>query len=228
MRFTTALLASTLLAMLAACAVSPPDNTLAFRPGTGVVENVRAARVALPPAGSGTIAGSEAAGGSYGSPVERALRPRWTEGYQLTLRMDDGSTQRVTQDSAAFQVGDRVQVTADGRIVKTAALAAPAPAATTAAPAPAAPAPITAVPIAPAPTASAVKTYRPGVGVVESASVVSLPSSASAAAGGTTGATMGYRLRMADGTTQDVVQAGERFEVGSRVQITGDGRVIRP
>jgi outer membrane lipoprotein SlyB len=213
--------------MLAACAVSPPDNTLTYRPGAGVVENVRAARVALPAAGSGTIAGSEAAGGSYGSPVERLLRPRWTEGYQLTLRMDDGSTQRVTQDSAAFQVGDRVQVTADGRIVKTAALAAPAPAATTAAPTTAAP--ITAAPIAPAPTTSAVKTYRPGAGVVESASVVSLSSSPSAAAGGTAASpTMAYRVKMADGTTQSVVQAGERFEVGDRVQITGDGRVIGP
>jgi hypothetical protein len=39
---------------------------------------------------------------------------------------------------------------------------------------------------------------------------------------------MAYRLKMADGTTQEIVQTGERFEVGDRAQITGDGRVVRP
>ena len=82
---------------------------------------------------------------------------------------------------------------------------------------------------APVPPAS--RTYRAGPGTVESATVLSL-SSAPAAAGGTaspaTNATMAYRLKMADGTTQDVVQAGERFEVGDRVQMTGDGRLVRP
>jgi hypothetical protein len=85
----------------------------------------------------------------------------------------------------------------------------------------------TAVPPTPAPRA-----YLPGVGVVESASVVSLSSTPSAAAGGTaraaTSPTMAYRLKMADGTTQDVVHAGERFQVGDRVQVTGDGRLLRP
>ena len=73
--------------------------------------------------------------------------------------------------------------------------------------------------------------YRPGAGTVESASVLSL-SSAPASAGGTAGpatsATMAYRLKMADGTTQDVVQAGERFEVGDRVELTREGRLVRP
>jgi outer membrane lipoprotein SlyB len=196
--------------MLAACAVSPPDSTLAFRPGVGTVESVRPARVALPPQGSGAIAGSEAARGSYGTPVERVFRPRWTEGYQLTLQMADGSTQQVTQDNAAFQVGDRVQVTPEGRVVKIDTAAMPAPAA--AAPAPA--------------------TYRPGLGTVESASVVSLPSSPSATAGGTTARasqpTMAYRLRMADGSTQNVMVAGERLNVGERVELTRDGRLVRP
>jgi len=72
---------------------------------------------------------------------------------------------------------------------------------------------------------------RSGIGTVESASVVSL-SSAPAAAGSTAGpatsATMAYRLKMADGTTQDVVQAGERFEVGDRVELTREGRLVRP
>jgi hypothetical protein len=69
--------------------------------------------------------------------------------------------------------------------------------------------------------------YRPGVGTVESASIVSLGSSQSAVGGGTTGPTMGYWLRMEDGTTQSVVQAGERFAVGDRVEISRDGRLMR-
>jgi hypothetical protein len=82
------------------------------------------------------------------------------------------------------------------------------------------------------PTTPAPRTFRPGIGIVESASVLSLSSTKSATAGGTAGAstspTMAYRLKMADGTTQDAVQAGERFEVGDRVQMTREGRLIRP
>jgi hypothetical protein len=204
-------ISAALLAMLAACAVSQPDSSLAFRPGVGTVEAVRSARVALPPPGSGAISGSEAARGSYGTPVERLFRPRWTEGYQLTLQMADGSTQQVTQDSAGFQVGDRVQVTPEGRVVKIDAAATPAPAA-----------------VAPAAVAPAPMAHRPGLGTVESASVASLASSPSAAAGGTGApATMAYRLRMADGSTQDVLLAGERFKVGERVELTRDGRLVR-
>jgi hypothetical protein len=92
-------------------------------------------------------------------------------------------------------------------------------------PAPAAPA------AAPPTAAPAMPSYQPGVGVVESASVVSLASSP-AAAGGTAGApaspTMAYRLKMADGSTQNVVHTGERFELGERVQVTSDGRLTRP
>lgn len=97
-------------AVLAGCATSPPDNSLAYRPGLGVVQSVREARVAVPPPG-GAIAGSSAAGGGYNTPIERLVRPRWTEGYQLTLHMDDGTTQAVTQNSSEFHAGDRVQVT---------------------------------------------------------------------------------------------------------------------
>jgi hypothetical protein len=39
---------------------------------------------------------------------------------------------------------------------------------------------------------------------------------------------MAYRLKMADGTTQDIVQAGERLEVGDRVELTREGRLVRP
>jgi hypothetical protein len=72
------------------------------------------------------------------------------------------------------------------------------------------------------------RAYRPGTGIVESATVVALSSSSGAAAGGASGPTMAYRLKMIDGTTQDVVQTGPRFEVGDRVQLTREGRVIRP
>lgn len=86
-------------------------------------------------------------------------------------------------------------------------------------------------PVADRPAQPASPAYRPGVGTIESATVLSL-SSAPAAAGGTAGpatsATMAYRLKMGDGTTQDVVQAGERFEVGDRVELTREGRLVRP
>ena len=86
-------------------------------------------------------------------------------------------------------------------------------------------------PVADPPAQPASPAYRPGVGTIESATVLSL-SSAPAAAGGTAGAatsaTMAYRLKMGDGTTQDVVQAGERFEVGDRVELTREGRLVRP
>ena len=86
--------------------VAPPDNTYAFHPGTGTVQNVQQARVAIP------------AGTAPETPLRQMTRPRWMEGYQLALRMDDGTTQAITQDSDAFHAGDRVQVTPEGRILK--------------------------------------------------------------------------------------------------------------
>ena len=82
------------------------------------------------------------------------------------------------------------------------------------------------------PAAPARATPQPVVGIVESASVVSLSSMPSAAAGGASGPssspTMAYRVQMPDGRTQSVVQAGERFAVGDRVRVTADGRLTRP
>lgn len=111
------------LALLGACAVSPPDNTFAYRAGNGTVESVHSARVELP---GGALPGSAAAGGRVETPLSRLTRPRWTQGYQLALRMDDGSTQSITQDSSAFQQGDRVQVTPEGRVLKMASAPAAA------------------------------------------------------------------------------------------------------
>ncbi len=73
--------------------------------------------------------------------------------------------------------------------------------------------------------------YRAGAGTIESATVLSL-ASAPASAGGTAGpgtsATMAYRVKMADGSLQELVQTGERFEVGERAQVTSEGRLVRP
>ena len=109
-------------ALLGACAVSPPDNTFAYKAGNGTVESVRSARVEVP---AGSLPGSAAAGGRVETPLGRLARPRWTDGYQLALRMDDGTTQAITQDSNAFHPGERVQVTPEGRVLKIVASSAP-------------------------------------------------------------------------------------------------------
>lgn len=182
-------------ALLAGCvSVSPPDNTFAYRPGTGVVQTVRNARVAVP---SGALAGSTAAGGRYGTPIERASRPRWIEGHQLALRMDDGTTQAVTQDSASFRAGDKVQITNDGRVLKLASGS-------------------------PAPTASSV---RPGDGTVVSASGAA--ASAAAGGTAQSESTQQLSIRMDDGTTQVVTLHGATARAGQRVRITSDGRLVR-
>ena len=99
------LVASALVA--AGCtSVSPPDNTYAFRPGTGTVENVRDARVAIP------------GGTAPKAPLQEMAAPRWMDGYQLSLRMDDGTTQVLTVQGATFQPGEHVAIAADGAVVR--------------------------------------------------------------------------------------------------------------
>ena len=94
------------LAAAACTSVAPPDNTFAFHPGTGTVQDVRQARVAIP-------------GGTAPKTALREMtRPRWMDGYQLSLRMDDGTAQVITQDSKDFQPGERVQITPEGRVLK--------------------------------------------------------------------------------------------------------------
>ena len=98
----------------AGCAgVSPPDNTYAYKPGNGTVENVQQARVQIP------------GGTAPATPLKRFTQPSWMDGYQLSLRMDDGTTQAITQDSPSFHVGDRVQITEQGRVLKVPGGAAP-------------------------------------------------------------------------------------------------------
>ena len=99
------LIASALVA--AGCTtVAPPDNTYAFRPGNGTVQSVQEARVAVP------------GGTAPKTPLQDMTKPRWMDGYQLSLRMDDGTTQALAVRGASFHEGERVSVTPDGRVLK--------------------------------------------------------------------------------------------------------------
>ena len=86
--------------------VAPPDNTYAFRPGNGTVQSVQEARVAVP------------GGTAPKTPLQDMTKPRWIDGHQLSLRMDDGTVQAITQNSSEFHPGDRVQITQEGRVLK--------------------------------------------------------------------------------------------------------------
>lgn len=93
---------------------------------------------------------------------------------------------------------------------------------------------VTAPPAAPAtPVALATLkpgTYKPGSGILESIGLVTLPAS-SASAGATAAPAPGpfrLTLRMDDGTIQTLVQDTRALLVGDRLQITADGRLLRP
>ena len=112
---------------------------VSYQPGYGVVQSVAVVEApAHQGIGAGAVAGgvvgailgsqvghgtgraaatvAGAGGGAYvGHQIER--RTRSVDAYQLTLRMEDGTVQNIVQDNRAFQVGDRVQVTSDGRVV---------------------------------------------------------------------------------------------------------------
>ena len=155
--------------------VAPPDNTYAFRPGTGTVEGVHAPRVA-----------------------------RWIDGYQLSLRMDDGTFQALTQDSR-FYPGERVEVTPQERVIRV------LPTAAASVTAPGAPVPVQA-----------------GGARVQS---VAAANPISAAAGGSAPSgteAQTLSLRMDDGTTQALAVRGASFHEGERVSVTPDGRVLKP
>ena len=163
--------------LAAGCAhVSPPDNTYAFRPGSGTVENVQPARVAIP------------GGTAPKTPLQQAVAPRWMEGYQLSLRMDDGSNQAITQDSDAFHTGDRVQVTPEGRVLK-----------------------------AVAPQAAAPLALRPGNGTVQSVASTSVPSAAAGASTPAQQLTLRMDDGTTQVVTYQgaVLQPGDRINVGA-------------
>jgi hypothetical protein len=77
-----------------------------------------------------------------------------------------------------------------------------------------------------APSASA---YRPGVGIVESISLVTLPASASAGGTAAPAAAGPYRVttRMDDGSVQTILLNNRAFLVGDRVQVASDGQLVR-
>ena len=77
--------------------------------------------VAVPPlrAGYGIVEGVSLV---YQAPAPSAsaggTAPAVPGPYRLMLRMDDGTAQQIVQDYRGFMVGDRVQVTPDGRILR--------------------------------------------------------------------------------------------------------------
>ena len=70
-----------------------------YRTGSGTVESVSAVRVAPPSASAGASAPGHTA-------------------YRLSVRMDDGTVQSIDQDNRSFMVGDRVQITNAGSVVR--------------------------------------------------------------------------------------------------------------
>jgi len=77
----------------------------AYRPGYGVIEAIAVERYTAP------RAPSAGAGATVGHAIDRT-------GYRLTVRMDDGGLQTIAQDNRDFRVGDRVQLTGDGRVIR--------------------------------------------------------------------------------------------------------------
>jgi outer membrane lipoprotein SlyB len=155
--------------------VLPTNDTYAFRPGAGTVEEVHKAQ------------------------------PRWIAGSQLSLRMDDGTSQAITQDSNAFRAGERVQITPQGSITKLPPIAM---------------ASVTA-PSAPAPLAA-------GGATVQSVAPASEISAAAGASAPSSADTQTLSLHMDDGTTQVLAVGGASFQPGERVGVTSDGRVLKP
>ncbi len=79
------------------------------------------------------------------------------------------------------------------------------------------------------PIVPATTVFKPGVGTIESISTVHITSAASASAGSSAADRLAYRLtvKMDDGSLQAIDQDNRNFAVGDRVEITGNGQVIR-
>jgi predicted component of type VI protein secretion system len=74
----------------------------AWKPGAGVIQTISLATPA--------VQASASAGGTTSSAVSGP--------YRVSLRMDDGTVQTLLVDNRAFLVGDRVQVTPEGRMIR--------------------------------------------------------------------------------------------------------------
>ncbi|HJY77839.1 MAG TPA: hypothetical protein VKE95_14475 [Burkholderiales bacterium] len=83
---------------------APSASSSAWKPGVGVIQTISL--------GAPRTEESAAAGGTAPSAVA-GMGP-----YRMTLRMEDGSVQTLTVDNRAFLVGDRVQVSPEGRMIR--------------------------------------------------------------------------------------------------------------
>lgn len=77
-------------------------SSSAWKPGVGVIQTISL--------GTPAAAASASAGGS--------VSPAVSGPYRMTLRMDDGTVQTLVVDNRAFLVGDRVQVSPEGRMIR--------------------------------------------------------------------------------------------------------------
>ena len=84
--------------------VPAPTASSAWKSGPGVIETISL--------GAPAESASASAGGTAPSAVT-GMGP-----YRMTLRMDDGSVQTIVVDNRAFLVGDRVQVSPEGRMIR--------------------------------------------------------------------------------------------------------------
>ena len=83
---------------------APTASSSAWKPGAGVIETISL--------GAPRTEEPASAGGTAPSAVT-GMGP-----YRMTLRMEDGSVQTLTVDNRAFLVGDRVQVSPEGRMIR--------------------------------------------------------------------------------------------------------------
>ena len=64
-----------------------------------------------------TIAG--AVGGAYaGNEIQKRRQSGEPNSYRLSIQMNDGSYQTVTDETGSFRTGDKVRVTNDGKIIR--------------------------------------------------------------------------------------------------------------
>ena len=88
----------------ASSSVPAPVASSEWKTGAGVIQTIS---LGAPPADA-----SASAGGTAPSAVAG------TGPYRMTLRMDDGTVQTLVVDNRAFLVGDRVQITPEGSMVR--------------------------------------------------------------------------------------------------------------
>jgi len=92
------------VAVKSATPPAPTASSSAWKSGAGVIETISL--------GAPRVQESASAGGTAPSAVTGM------GAYQMTLRMDDGTVQTLSVDNRAFLVGDRVQVSPEGRMIR--------------------------------------------------------------------------------------------------------------